>query len=290
MLVHGDNLTQKEGHTEKYTDKESKKFLTEIRAEYSKWRDGNEKLIGPLSKPSKKKDTQIIEQRVKLFADYKDFIDKQKYAEKFDSRSNLHSSVLEEFIFYLFRDLVYEFSKSAVIGKAHTFKDIFFNSSSYKEMITKPNAKIEKKDHDFIIGVNIQTSMNCEGNQEKEQHSWQIPAIAIECKTYLDKTMLEGSSTAAEQLKHRNPNAIYIVVAEWLKLTEQVNLKKFKVDQIYVLRKQKNTDREYRYDPTYKKNPVYADVVQHMFDIVRNHLTTDWEGGISYGLQKGFLL
>ena len=123
-----------------------------------------------------------------------------------------------------------------------------------------------------------------------EQHSWQIPAIAIECKTYLDKTMLEGSSTAAEQLKHRNPNAIYIVVAEWLKLTEQVNLKKFKVDQIYVLRKQKNTDREYRYDPTYKKNPVYADVVQHMFDIVRNHLTTDWEGGISYGLQKGFLL
>jgi hypothetical protein len=41
--------------------------------------------------------------------------------------------------------------------------------------------------------------------------------------------MLEGSSTAAEQLKHRNPNAIYIVVAEWLKLTEQVNLKKFKV-------------------------------------------------------------
>ena len=290
MLVHGDNLTQKEGHTEKYTDKESKKFLTEIRAEYSKWRDGNEKLIGPLSKPSKKKDTQIIEQRVKLFADYKDFIDKQKYAEKFDSRSNLHSSVLEEFIFYLFRDLVYEFSKSAVIGKAHTFKDIFFNSSSYKEMITKPNAKIEKKDHDFIIGVNIQTSMNCEGNQEKEQHSWQIPAIAIECKTYLDKTMLEGSSTAAEQLKHRNPNAIYIVVAEWLKLTEQVNLKKFKVDQIYVLRKQKNTDREYRYDPTYKKNPVYADVVQHMFDIVRNHLTTDWEGGISYGLQNGFLL
>jgi hypothetical protein len=289
MLVHGDNLTQKENHNEKYTDKESKKFLTEIRAEYSKWKDGNEKLIGPFSKPSKK-DNQIIEQRVKLFADYQDFIDKQKYAEKFDSRSNLHSSVLEEFIFYLFKDLVYEFSKSAVIGKAHTFKDIFFNSSSYKEMVTKPNAKIEKKDHDFIIGVNIQTSMNCEGNQEKEQHSWQIPAVAIECKTYLDKTMLEGSSTAAEQLKHRNPNAIYIVVAEWLKLTEQVNLKKFKVDQIYVLRKQKNTDREYRYDPTYKKNPVYADVVQHMFDTVRNHLTTDWEGGISYGLQKGFLL
>lgn len=228
--------------------------------------------------------------RVKLFSEYKEFIDQQKYAEKFDSRSNLHSSVLEEFIFYLFRDLVYEFSKSAVLGKAHTFKDIFFNSTSYKEMVTRPNAKVEKKDHDFVIGVNIQAKMNCEGSEELEFHNWQIPAVAIECKTYLDKTMLEGSSTAAEQLKHRNPNAIYIVVAEWLKLTEQVNLKKFKVDQIYVLRKQKNTDREYRYADIYKKNPIFEDVVQHLFDTVRNHLTSDWEGGISYGLQKGYLM
>jgi hypothetical protein len=289
MLVHGDNLTQKEGHTEKYMDKESKKFLKEIRIEYSKWKEANEKLIGPFS-TSSKKDIAIIEKRVKLFSDYKKFIDQQKYAEKFDSRSNLHSSVLEEFIFYLFRDLVFEFSKFAVIGKAHTFKDIFFNSSSYKEMVAKPNAKIERKDHDFIIGVNIQTRMNCDGSEKEEEHSWQIPAVAVECKTYLDKTMLEGSSTAAEQLKHRNPNAIYIVVAEWLKLTEQINLKKFKVDQIYILRKQKNTDREYRYDASYKKNPVYNDVAQHLFETVRNHLTTDWESGISYGLQKGYLL
>ncbi|MBY0478689.1 MAG: Bpu10I family restriction endonuclease [Chitinophagaceae bacterium] len=289
MLVHGDNLTQKENHTEKYIDKEAKKFLKEIRVEYSKWNKANVKLKGPFANSSEK-DMDIIQQRVQLFADYKEFIDQQKYAEKFDSRSNLHSSVLEEFIFYVFRDLVFEFSKSAILGKAHTFKDIFFNSSSYKEMVTKPNAKVEKKDHDFIIGVNIQTKMNCEGNKDVEEHSWQIPAVAIECKTYLDKTMLEGSSTAAEQLKHRNPNAIYIVVAEWLKLTEQVNLKKFKVDQIYILRKQKNTDREYRYAATYKKNPIYVDVVQHLFDTVRTHLTTDWEGGIGFGLQKGYLL
>jgi hypothetical protein len=34
--------------------------------------------------------------------------------------------------------------------------------------------------------------------------------------------MLEGASTAAEQLLIRNPNALYIVVAEWLKLTDKV--------------------------------------------------------------------
>jgi hypothetical protein len=289
MFVHGDNLKQKESHKEKYTDQEAKNYLAEIRIEYDKWNKANEELKGPISAIDEG-DFEIINKRVQLFSEYKEFIDQQKYAEKFDSRSNLHSSVLEEFIFYIFRDLVYEFSASAILGKAHTFKDIFFNSTSYKEMVSRPNAKVEKKDHDFIIGVNIQATMNCDGSTDTESHNWQIPAVAIECKTYLDKTMLEGSSTAAEQLKHRNPNAIYIVVAEWLKLTEQVNLKKFKVDQIYVLRKQKNTDREYRYADTYKKNPIFEDVVQHLFDTVRNHLTSDWEGGISYGLQKGYLM
>src|SRR3990172_7164729 len=104
-----------------------------------------------------------------------------------------------------------------------------------------------------------------EGSTEEETIEFELPAVAIECKTYLDKTMLEGSSTAAEQLKVRNPNGFYIVVAEWLKLTENINLRKYKVDQIYILRKQKNTDREYRYLPGYVKNPIYSDVVEHLY-------------------------
>ncbi len=48
--------------------------------------------------------------------------------------------------------------------------------------------------------------------------------------------MLEGSSRAAEDLKARNPNSLYVVLMEWIKLTSDVNLRKYKVDQIYVLR------------------------------------------------------
>jgi hypothetical protein len=102
-------------------------------------------------------------------------------------------------------------------------------------MIKKANAKIEIKDHDFTIGARINTTMNTSGCDDVEKYTWDIPAIAIECKTYLDKTMLQDASTAAEELKHRNPNALYIIVAEWLKLTDSVNLKKFKIDQIYVI-------------------------------------------------------
>jgi hypothetical protein len=125
------------------------------------------------------------------------------------------------------------FSEHALIGKSHTFKDIFFKSDNYLHMLNSPNTLIEIKDHDFAIGAKVASKMSCNGSQIEESHIWDIPAVAIECKTYLDKTMLQDASTAAEQLKHRNPNAMYLLVAEWLKLTDLVNLRKFQIDQIY---------------------------------------------------------
>lgn len=289
MFVHGNNLEQKENHPTKYRDIDSRRYLSEIRDRYNRWKSDNEALKGPLATQTDN-DPDIIKKRVNLLNAYKDFLDQQHYAEKFDSRSNLHSSVLEEFMYYLFRDLVYGISKDALIGKSHSFKDIFFRAPSYNDMINKPHALVEIKDHDFAIGTSINANIKCNGSSILEKYRWDIPAVAIECKTYLDKTMLQDVSTASEQLKQKNPNAIYIVVAEWLKLTESVNLKKFKIDQIYILRKQKNTDREFRYDPSYEKNSIHDDVVQHCFHTVREHLTHDWEGGISHGLDRGYLL
>ncbi|WP_295384526.1 Bpu10I family restriction endonuclease [uncultured Thiodictyon sp.] len=289
MLVHGNNLEQKESHKTKYRDKESRRYLAEIRTRYNKWKSANEKLIGPTTETTDN-DSAIIATRARLLNEYKDFLDQQHYAEKFDSRSNLHSSVLEEFMYYLFRDVVHGISKTALIGKSHSFKDVFFRAPSYKEMVTKPHALVEIKDHDFAIGVRVKATMKCDDSSISEEHHWDIPAIAIECKTYLDKTMLQDVSTAADQLKQKNPNAMYIVVAERLKLTESVNLKKYKIDQIYILRKQKNTDQEFTYAATYHKNPIYADVIEHCFNSVREFLTSDWEGGISHGLDRGFLM
>lgn len=288
--VHGANLKQKEGsQKKKYASAEAKKLLAEIRPEYEDWRKANEELKGPTAAPSPK-DDEILQKRVELLANYKDFIDQQKYAEAFDSRSNLHSSVLEEFMYYLFKDLVAGFGGKPVIGKSHTFKDLFFFPPAYDQMLKKPNVRVEAKTHDFVIGATVEASLRCAGVAEPEEIPLDVPAVAIECKTYLDKTMLEGSSTAAEQLKFRNPNALYIVVMEWLKLTEDINLRKYKVDQIYVFRKQKNTDREFRFEAGYVKNPIDLGVVKHLFDFVRKHLTSPWGGGVDAGLKRGWLI
>jgi len=288
MFVHGDNIAQKIGDQVKYNDDTANTYLAEIKCEYEKWKAANLSLHGPFTKDTEH-DINVLQQRVDWLNQYKDFIDQQHYAERFDSRSNLHSSVLEEFMYYLFKDLVENYSSSALIGKSHAFKDIFFMPTNYSEMVKKPHARIERKDHDFVIGVKIEANMQCAGSEQTERIVIEVPAVAIECKTYLDKTMLEGSSTAGAQLITRHPNALYIVVAEWLKLTENVNLKKYQVDQIFILRKQKNTDREYRFLPDYVKKPIHLDVVSNLFDMVRSHLAVDWEGGVAFGLDRGYL-
>jgi hypothetical protein len=290
-LVHGENLSHKESNSGKYTDTESKRLLSEIRAEYDLWVDANAALVGPTADDCGGDDGETIEERTKLLVDYKDFIDQQHYAEHFDSRSNLHSSVIEEFLFYLFRDLVDSFGGDPLIGKSDAFKDLFFVSSSFSQMLDEVSFVVEVKDHDFTIGAVVEGAIGVRGAPLSSSGiSLEIPALAIECKTYLDKTMLEGSSTAAEQLKTRNPNAQYMIVAEWLKLTEAVNLRKYAVDQIYVLRRQKNTDRELRYADTYDKKPIDSGVIWHLFKSVRDHLVEPWGGTIAEGLNRGWLI
>jgi hypothetical protein len=272
-------------------------------------------LVGPRLEPAEG-DQDIVRQRVVLLSQYKDFLDQQHYAEQFDSRSNLHSSVLEEFLYYLFKDLVGDFGETALLGKSHTFKDMFFVPPNYKSLVERPYATLETKDHDFVIGTSVtarlQASVPVDPPEDaadpaevadehqdpylprvvgaEEVHRFDLPAVAIECKTYLDKTMLEGASRAAEELKARVPTAICVVVMEWLKLTEAVNLRKYKVDQIYVLRRQRNTDREFRYAEDYDKSPIDADVVWHLFSMVRSHLAADWQGGTAFGLERGWLI
>ena len=117
VFIHGNNLSQKEQHKTKYNDAESKKYLAEIRSKYDTWKESNLDLKGP-TKDFTEDDSETLKKRVKLLNEYKNFIDLQKYAEKFDSRSNLHSSVLEEFMYYLFKDLVISIIKKSLTASS----------------------------------------------------------------------------------------------------------------------------------------------------------------------------
>ena len=154
-FVHGDNIAQKETHRTKYQDAKSKQYLAEIRVKYEAWKAANLALMGPTREVTAD-DEEIIKRRVSLFNEYKDFIDQQVYAEQFDSRSNLHSSALEEFMYYLFKDIVADYSANALIGKSRAFKELSFKSDNYDSMLVHPGALLEVKDYDFVIGVSLQ--------------------------------------------------------------------------------------------------------------------------------------
>ncbi|MBF2754704.1 MAG: Bpu10I family restriction endonuclease [Gammaproteobacteria bacterium AqS3] len=252
MPAHGDVLTSKMNGSLKYEDEIARAYLGEIMREYQNWSEENASIKGPYSEKTNG-DSELIHKRVSAFNRYKDFIDQKKYAEKFDSWSNLHSSALEEFLEHLFYDLVKELGSGSAISRSH----VFFSTSS---ILAKP-----------------------------QTDRFDLPVVAIDCKNYLDTAMLESSSTAGTQIRICNSDAMYVICTEWVKLTDEVNLKKFDVDQIYVLRKQKGIDREFRFDESYKKNPIYADVVEKLFNDIRDHLTTDWEALVDERLSTGVL-
>ena len=54
--------------------------------------------------------------------------------------------------------MVADFGSHALIGKSHTFKDIFFVPPRYSDMLKRPYGRIEVKDHDFVIGSEIQAT------------------------------------------------------------------------------------------------------------------------------------
>ncbi|MEJ7717157.1 MAG: Bpu10I family restriction endonuclease [Thermoleophilaceae bacterium] len=316
MFVHGDNIQGKITSHRKYRDEKSEEYLAEIKVRYEEWKGANAALTGPCAE-SDPSDRETVAKRTDLLREYKDFIDAKRFAEHFDSRSNLASSVLEEFLYYLFQDLVEGFGSHALIGKSHAFKDLFFVPPSYVAMLERPHAQVERKDHDFVIGATVTASFRTrpsldDGGTETpdeepdveepddddqtdevsilepteynevglvdgaETLAFDVPAVAIECKTYLDKTMLEGSSRAAEEIKARNPNGLYYVLCERLKLSGAVNLRKYAVDQIYVLRQERNIDQEFRLLEDYDGNDIAEDVVVHLFETVRAALVTDW--------------
>ena len=50
------------------------------------------------------------------------------------------------------------------------------------------------------------------------------------------------------------------------------------IDEIYILRKQINTDRENRSLERYVAKPIYKDVVYRLFNTIRDYLSTNWGG------------
>jgi len=252
--THGNNIQTKK--TTKYGKEPYLSLLEEIENEYNRLRADIEKIKG-----NKKED---VYEKTDLINKYYKFLRQEKF-NIFDSRSKLHSTVLEEFCSYLFNGIK-DFSKYEYdIGQTKAYTNMSFSPKNFEDFHSNSGVFVSEKDQDFVISKKIKCFFQTNESQKiKESKKISVPVIAIECKTYIDKTMFDGSCQAAEKLKAGNPFSLILIVAETNQIGKEINVNHSRIDQIYILRKES------------AENPIDKELVWDLFVTVKNHLEKDW--------------
>lgn len=257
QLAHASNICTK---CEKILKPKEKDAIESIVPIYEKYLKSQNALVGYSE--------DIIKRRVKLLNGYYGEYNRLNLDSIFSSQGKFRSTILEEFMFILFRDYVqdikrqYNDTKNLLEGgAAKAYTNLYFTASGIENFIKSPTVEINVKDQDFAIYRKVSIKI------DEAYKEIKVPIIAVENKTYIDKTMLEGVIATAEKLKSGNPYTRFVVVTENYDVDLKVDPIYSRIDQIYVLRKSKRKE-----DPT----PIDADVVIRFFNETRSHIERPW--------------
>lgn len=262
--IHGINIKQK------LDKKNSPQILKEIFEKYKKWRELTEEIKGNF--------LEDIKEKVRLLNEYKNYIDSVK--QYFKPQDKLESSIIEEFLYFLFNDIKNISEDLVYFGPAKAYLDLSFAPRNLRHFLKYPGVYINEKNQDFTISKEVICIFKNKNGEKEEKFKIIVPAVAIECKAYIPKTMFDQAAYEAQRLKEGNPFALYIIVAEQNALSNDVNLKQTKVDEIFILRKQKRTA---------KKKPIDYGIVYELFKLVEDYLKKDWFD-VSKATERGRLI
>ncbi len=267
---HAGNIAKKiKDHSGKGTSRST--TIEEIFRRYRAWRKETLEADG-------EKD-QVIAKKVRAFESYSTFLDSEA-VDEFDSRGALVSSVLEEFCFYLLKPILDSFPK-ALLGKQDTYQGLYFTAPNFEQLLKLPIANMPVNTLDFIIGAQVTGSVKT--SDTSRDFPIRLPAVAVECKGYLDRPRFIESQNMARAIKSSFPQCMYVLVAQCVKL----NLEKIGVapdiDGIYIWRRMQNIDRKIRRRNNQPLQPIYLPAVVHFYDRVAKHLKSDWQMADPYG-------
>jgi hypothetical protein len=188
-----------------------------------------------------------ISRKVALLNEYYPRVDSFVSQHHITSQAKFRPTVLEEFCGHLLKD----------IPEIERLNLDFFNKGVFAGITLDRlgNALIKTKDIDFCIGKKFDVII--EGNQ----YHLIIPVIAIECKTYIDKTMLSEAQFTAQKMKQGSPNVKVYCVAEKneIDVNEVPTKGRTPLDQLFIIR-------------GIKTNPVSADAVFAFFTEIKSAL------------------
>ena len=183
-------------------------------------------------------DKVSINKKVGYLNEYYNFMHNMELDKAFSAQGKFRPTILEEFLFLIFKDYVERIKKHEDFddvlgsGAVKAYSNIYFKAKNFKDFIKSPEIGVNEKDQDYAIYRTFDISIN-----KANPMQIRIPAIAIEAKTYIDKTMLDSIIATAEKIKSGNPHTRFIAVAERYDVSFAVDPAYSRIDQIYVLRK-----------------------------------------------------
>ena len=209
-----------------------------------------------------------LRRKIKDFIHYREYIRNINRGNNgkliFSSQSKFESTIIEEFLYHLFKD----FEKEEIeVGSIKAYTSLYFSARNFEEFKTSPDMKINEKNQDFAIYRKFKLELKNKNSETLHIKDIALPIITIECKTYLDKTMLEGSIATAEKIKIGNPHCKFFILTEAYDVKYEVDIATSRIDNIFVLRKGKTSEN----------NPIDGKVIVKLFKAVKYHLESDWE-------------
>ena len=217
-----------------------------------------------------------------LLNEYKTSVESTLDARPNSAQEVLQPSILEEFFEYLFCKISLEIGIEPLRRPASGYIGLVFNPKSINSLLQAPEFTIRRKDHDFVIGAHLELAVSSKGGGAPTKDELVVPAIAIECKRYLERNMLDECAGTAESIKRSTPYCKYIVVAEFLKM-DDASPEASLIDEIYLLRRQRNSAR---LAAGFVPNSIYSDLVWEIYQHCLAHLRKIWWDPQS-GLQTG---
>lgn len=208
------------------------------------------------------------EKKVKYLNNYYNFMHENGLDKAFSSQGKFRPTILEEFLYLIFKDYVesiknkYDDNNVLGSGSVKAYSNLYFKAKDFKDFIKTPEIGVNEKDQDYAIYRTFDITIN-----KNKSLQIQIPAIAIEAKTYIDKTMLDSIIATAEKIKSGNPHTRFIAVSEKYDVSYNVDPAYSRIDQIYILRK--STRKADWVD-------IDKDVVWRLFTETKNHLERPW--------------
>jgi hypothetical protein len=192
--------------------------------------------------------------------------------EIFTFQSKFLSTIMEEFFKLILQPIASEFSLQCGSSKAYSQLSIESNPGN------EPVVTISTKDQDIALYNEVDITIS--GKTTKVS----VPIVSIECKTWLDKTMLEGSASTGARIKQGISNAKFYIITETYGVGKSVQKPK-SIDNIYIVKKRihDNFDQNFNTD---------GHVVELIYNEIRAHIESinkSTEELTEEGINKGFI-